>query len=56
MTSQIRRAAVNKEKLKALKEDTEGVERMLKALIKLLEYKRLNTPEAYKPLNLGPRT
>ncbi len=33
---------VNKENLKALKEDTEEVERMLKALIKSLVYKRLN--------------
>ena len=33
---------VNKEKLKALKDDTEEAERMLKALIKSLENKRLN--------------
>ncbi len=33
---------VNKENLKALKDDTEEVERMLKALIKSLENKRLN--------------
>jgi len=33
---------VNKENLKALKEDTEEVERMLKALIKSLENKRLD--------------
>ncbi len=32
---------VNKENLKALKDDTEEVERMLKALIKSLEKKRL---------------
>jgi hypothetical protein len=32
---------VNKEKLKALKDDTQEVERMLKALIKSLENKRL---------------
>ncbi len=32
---------VNKENLKALKDDTEEVERMLKALIKSLVYKRL---------------
>jgi hypothetical protein len=41
---------VNKKNLKALKDDTEEVERVLKALIKSLENKRLNTPEAYKPL------
>jgi four helix bundle protein len=33
---------VNKENLKALKDDTEEVERMLKALIKSLEKKRLD--------------
>ncbi len=33
---------VNKENLKALKDDTEEVERMLKALIKSLENKHLN--------------
>jgi len=33
---------VNKENLKALKDDTEEVERMLKALIKSLENKRLD--------------
>jgi hypothetical protein len=33
---------VNKENLKALKDDTEEVERMLKALIKSLENKRSN--------------
>ncbi len=33
---------VNKESLKTLKDDTEGVERMLKALIKSLENKRLS--------------
>jgi four helix bundle protein len=33
---------VNKENLKALRDDTEEVERMLKALIKSLENKRLN--------------
>jgi hypothetical protein len=33
---------VNKEKLKALKDDTQEVERMLKALIKSLENKRLD--------------
>ncbi|MFC1811202.1 four helix bundle protein [Thermodesulfobacteriota bacterium] len=33
---------VNKENLNALKDDTEEVEGMLKALIKLLEYKHLN--------------
>jgi hypothetical protein len=33
---------VNKENLKALKDDTEEVERMLKAGIKSLENKRLN--------------
>ena len=33
---------VNKENLKALKDDTEEVERMLKALIESLENKRLN--------------
>lgn len=33
---------VNKENLKALKDDTEEVERMLKALIKSLENKRLS--------------
>ena len=33
---------VNKEKLKAFKDDTEEVERMLKAMIKSLEDKRLN--------------
>jgi four helix bundle protein len=33
---------VNKENLTVLKDDTEEVERMLKALIKLLEKKRLN--------------
>ena len=32
----------NKENLKTLKEHTEEVERMVKALIKLLENKRLN--------------
>jgi len=34
---------VNKEKLKALKDDTQEVERMLKALIKSLENKRLDS-------------
>ncbi len=38
-----------KENLKALKDDTEEVERMLKALIKSLVYKRLN-----KRLDPGP--
>jgi hypothetical protein len=33
---------VNKENLKALKDDTQEVERMLKALIKSLENKRLD--------------
>ena len=33
---------VNKENLKALKDDTREVERMLKALIKSLENKRMN--------------
>ncbi|MFC1813265.1 four helix bundle protein [Thermodesulfobacteriota bacterium] len=33
---------VNKENLKALKDDTQEVERMLKALIKSLENKHLN--------------
>jgi len=33
---------VDQEKLKVLKDDTSEVERMLKALIKLLENKRLN--------------
>ncbi len=33
---------VNKENLKALKDDTEEVERMLKALLKSLENKRSN--------------
>jgi four helix bundle protein len=33
---------VNQENVKALKDGTEGVERMLKALIKSLENKRLN--------------
>jgi hypothetical protein len=33
---------VNKEKLKALKDDTQEVERMLKALIKSVENKRLD--------------
>jgi hypothetical protein len=33
---------VNKENLKALKDDTEDVERMLKALIKSLEDKHLD--------------
>jgi len=33
---------INKENLKALKDDTEEVERMLKALIKSLENKRLD--------------
>ena len=42
LTSQIRRAAVNKENLKALKDDTKEVEGMLKALIKSFENKRLN--------------
>ena len=42
LISQIRRAAVNKENLNALKDYTEEVERMLKAQIKSLENKRLN--------------
>jgi len=33
---------VNKDNLKALRDDTEEVERMLKALIKSLENKRLD--------------
>jgi hypothetical protein len=41
LTSQISRAAVNKENSKALKDDTEEVEMMHKALIKSLENKRL---------------
>ena len=43
---------VNKENLKALKNHTKEVERMLKALIKSLENKRLNpwTLESSNPL------
>jgi hypothetical protein len=42
LTSQIRRAAADKENLKTLNDDTDEVERMPKALIKSLENKRLD--------------